>query len=144
MRTGCRGCLRRWCWSWSATLSSQLSTPWLRAMPRGCSSRGTLRRKPSDDETKRYKHPSDCVSAAAESPPLSPSHSQLNKSNPHSFSKRLNPQKKDTVCWCVCFQGCMCCLSLFRFFFFFFFKFLLSSHSVCSVIGSTADLNMLL
>lgn len=38
-----------------------------------------------------YRHPSDCVSAAAESPALSPSHSRLNsKPHPHPFSKRLN------------------------------------------------------
>lgn len=147
MRTGCRGCLRRWCWSWSATLSSQSSTLWLRATPRGCSSRSTRRTKPSDDETKRYKHPSDCV-PAAESHSTQPSHSQHNKSNPHSFSKRLNPPKKALfigvrVCGCVCAFEDVCAvyhLSLFRFC-------SSSSHltlGVCSAIGSTADLNVLL
>lgn len=68
---------------------------------------------------KQYKHPSDCVSAAAERPPLSPSHSQLNnKPHPHPFSKRLNAQNKTrkrktgTICWCVCFWGCMLLFSV--------------------------------
>lgn len=121
MRTGCRGCLRRWCWSWSATLSLPSSTPWLRATPSACSSRGTRRRKPSDDKTKRYKHPSDCVcSAAAESPPLSPSHSQLNnKPHPHPFSEAERSKKtRHYLLVCVCAFEDVCavyCLSLFRF-----------------------------
>lgn len=51
LRTGWHGSLRRWFWSWSVTLSSPSSTPWLRATPSDdnrVGSRGTLRRKPSD------------------------------------------------------------------------------------------------
>ena len=113
MRTGCRGFSRRWCWSWSATLSPPSSTPWLRATPSACSSRGTRRRKPSDDETKRYKHPSDCVSAAAaESPLLSPSHSQQT-SPPHPFSEAQRSKQPGTICRCVCAFEDVCAVLLF-------------------------------
>lgn len=114
MRTGCRGFSRRWCWSWSATLSPPSSTPWLRATPSACSSRGTRRRKPSDDETKRYKHPSDCVSAAAaDSPLLSPSHSQQT-SPPHPFSEaQCSKTTRHYLSVCVCAFEDVCAVLLF-------------------------------
>lgn len=150
MRTGCRGCLRRWCWSWSATLSFPSWTPWLRATPRGCSSWGTRRRKPSDGEIKRYKHPSDCVCAAAESSTFGHSHSQLNLTLIHS-QRGWTIKKPGIICRCVrtrafffflFFWGCMCRLLSPRS----GFCSSSSSHSlgVSGAIGSTADLNKLL
>lgn len=103
MTTGCRGCLRRWCWWWSATLSFLSSTPWLRATPSGCSSRGTQRRKPSDEETQKLdRRPMDCFCCcwALSSAPVT-------KNKPHSSSSSAAERAKiqATFCLCVCVQG---------------------------------------
>lgn len=133
MRTGCRGCLRRWCWSWCATSSSPSSTPWLRAMPSGCSSRGTRRRKPSeDDSSKRHKTSKWLFSAAAAGSLENKPHPSSSSSSSVHSQRLRNP---GTVCRCECV--CEKMRVLF---------YCLSLSSSCSAVrfGSIADLNALL
>lgn len=107
MTTGFPGCLRSWCWSWSATLSSPSSTRWLRVMPSGSSNKGTWWRRPSDKGPRGTNIQEVTASAAAAARTMS-THDLPTNLTLHA--QRLSARQSrlvSSVCVCLHFQICL-------------------------------------